>query len=62
MAEFRAGDRVRSRVDGLYGVVVDRREARGRVVYVVDLDDHGSSPTFGMLYGYELEKADEGET
>lgn len=61
MTEFRKGERVRSKVDGLYGVIVDRRESRGQVVWVVQLDTPDFSPLFGMLYDYELEKADDGE-
>jgi hypothetical protein len=56
---FRSGERVRSRVDGLYGIVTDVRERRGVLIYSVLLDDPSSvGPVYGALHEFEVEPAE----
>jgi len=57
--QFKSGDRVRSRVDGLYGAVTDVRESRGVLIYSVLLDDPSSvGPVHGALHEFEVEPAE----
>jgi hypothetical protein len=57
--QFKSGDRVRSRVDGLYGVVTHARESRGVLIYSVLLEDPSSSgPVCGALHEFEIEPAE----
>jgi hypothetical protein len=59
---FRLGERVRSRVDGLYGVVKEVNERRGVLIYSVLLDDPSSvGPVYGALHEFEIEPADGSE-
>jgi hypothetical protein len=57
---FKAGERVRSRVEGLYGAVEEVREHHtGVLIYSVLLDDPSSDgPVHGMLHEFEIEPAD----
>jgi hypothetical protein len=57
---YEVGDRVRSRVDGLYGVVEKRQERRGVLIYMVKLDDpKRAGPLYGFLHEFEMVRADE---